>query len=275
MGDATVGQNIVTVPIRKFENTSSSERQDSLAVEEPLEILVGERNVSITMRTPGNDEELAAGFLFTEGILRDCGQIAGIAVTGENQVTVSLANQAGVDLGRLERHFYMSSSCGVCGKASIQALETVGCPSLVADRPVIDPALIHGAPELLRASQQVFDRTGGLHAAALFHSSGRLLAVREDVGRHNAVDKLIGSRFLGGSLPLDDHFILLSGRASFELVQKALMAAVPVLVAVGAPSSLAVEMAQRFGMTLIGFARDRKFNVYCGESRLHPLVAQG
>lgn len=254
--------NTVNIPIRRVEDNSASERDDVLAVEEPLEILLGERNVSITMRTPCNDEELAAGFLFTEGILRDRSQIAGIAITGENQVTVSLTSDAGVDLSRLERHFYMSSSCGVCGKASIQALETVGCPSLATDRPVVQSDLIHRLPELLRSSQQVFDRTGGLHASALFHSSGRLLDVREDVGRHNALDKLIGSRFLNGELPLDDHLILLSGRASFELVQKALMAAVPVLVAVGAPSSLAVEMAQRFNMTLIGFARERRFNVY-------------
>jgi len=162
----------------------------------------------------------------------------------------------------------MSSSCGVCGKASIQALETVGCPVLPAGRPLVAASLIHGLPEQLRARQQVFDRTGGLHASALFQSSGSFLDVREDVGRHNALDKLIGSRFLSGGLPLSDHLILLSGRASFELVQKALMAAVPMLVAVGAPSSLAVEMAQRFGMTLIGFARDGRFNVYSGASRL-------
>jgi len=265
---ATEGPNIATVRIRTVANGAISERQDSLAVEEPLEILLGERNVSITMRTPGNDEELAAGFLFTEGILRDRAQVADISITGENQLTVSLTEQAGVDLSRLERHFYMSSSCGVCGKASIQALETVGCPTLAKDRPVIDASLIHRLPEMLRSSQQVFDHTGGLHAAALFDSGGQLLAVREDVGRHNAVDKLIGSRFRSGGLPLDDHLILLSGRASFELVQKALMAAVPVLIAVGAPSSLAVEMAQRFGMTLIGFAREQRFNVYSGEWRL-------
>jgi len=264
-----VTPSIVKVSIRRVEGGSVSERDDVLAVEEPLEILVGQRNVSITMRTPGNDEELAAGFLFTEGILRDRAQIAGIAIAGENQVTVSLDGAAGVDLGRLERHFYMSSSCGVCGKASIQALETVGCPNLAADRPVVDPDLIHRLPELLRASQQVFDRTGGLHASALFHSSGDLLDVREDVGRHNALDKLIGSRFLNGGLPLDDHLILLSGRASFELVQKALMAGVAVLVSVGAPSSLAAEMAERFRMTLIGFARERRFNVYSGAWRLY------
>jgi FdhD protein len=252
------------------ETASISERQDTLAIEEPLEILVGARNVSITMRTPGNDEELAAGFLFTEGILRDRSQIAEVAPTGENRVTVRLNSQAGVDLERLERHFYMSSSCGVCGKASIQALETVGCPVLPEGRPLVPLALIHGLPEQLRARQRVFDRTGGLHASALFHSSGSFLDVREDVGRHNALDKLIGSRFLAGGLPLDDHLILLSGRASFELVQKALMAAVPMLVAVGAPSSLAVEMAQRYGMTLIGFAREGRFNVYSGESRLVP-----
>lgn len=147
------------------------------------------------MRAPCNDKELAAGFLFREGIVRDRIQIAGIALTEGNKVTLSLAGHAGIDLSRLERHFYMSSSCGVCGKVSIQALETVGCPSLAADRPVVHSDLIHRLPELLRAGQPVFDRTGGLHASALFHSSGRLVDLREDVGRHNALDKLIGSRF--------------------------------------------------------------------------------
>ncbi len=190
--------NVVRVPVRKAEIDSVSERDDVLAVEEPLEILLGERNVSITMHTPCNDEELAAGFLFTESIVRDRTQIAGIALTGENQVTVSLAGHAGIDLSRLERHFYMSSGCGVCGKASIQVLETVGCPSLASDRPIVHSDLIHRLPELLRAGQPVFDRTGGLHASALFHSSGRLVDVREDVGRHNALDKLIGP---GGDNP--------------------------------------------------------------------------
>jgi FdhD protein len=263
-----MSDNVIAATIRRFENGAAFSAQDVLAVEDPLEILLDGRNISITMRTPGNDEELAVGFLFTEGILRDRSQVEQISMTAENQVSVMLAGDASADLGRLDRHFYMSSSCGVCGKTSLEALETVKCPNLVPDRPEVDPSLVSRMPDILRNSQQVFDRTGGLHAAALFHSEGTLLDVREDVGRHNAVDKLIGAAFLGGRPPMRDHLLMLSGRASFELVQKALMADLGVIVAVGAPSSLAVEMAQRFGITLIGFARGQRFNVYFGESRL-------
>jgi FdhD protein len=265
---SAMGTSAITAMIMRVENGSSSTGQDVLAVEEPLEIKLGSRSVSITMRTPGNDKELAAGFLFTEGILRDRNQISGIYIVGENRVCVSLTDGVELDLERLDRHFYMSSSCGVCGKTSIQALKTVGCPVILADRPSIDPALIYRMPEMLRSSQQVFDRTGGLHAAGLFHSDGTLLDSREDVGRHNAVDKLIGAAFLTGRLPLSDYLLMLSGRASFELVQKALMAGIGAIVAVGAPSSLAVEMARKYGVTLIGFARGERFNVYSGEFRL-------
>ena len=261
-------RNIITAPVRKVSDSSATPEQDLLAVEEPLQICVGERNVAITMRTPGNDEELAAGFLFSEGILQRASQISAIKAGPRNVITLTLARDADVDLDRLERHFYMTSSCGVCGKASIEALENIGCPVLPRDRPRIEPSVIHTLPETLRAKQMVFDRTGGLHAAALFDSSGQLLNVREDVGRHNAVDKLVGSAFLEGRVPLNDRLLMVSGRASFELVQKALMAGIPVLAAVGAPSSLAVELALRFGMTLLGFVRDRRFNIYSGESRL-------
>lgn len=270
--------NIITVPVRKIaEADSSSEQdvvqqdvvqQDLVAVEEPLEIRIGEKNVAITMRTPGNDEELAAGFLFTEGILRQRLQIHSLA-SDHNVVTVSVSEK--LDLNRLERHFYMSSSCGICGKASIEAIENTGCPMLARDTPVLAPEMIHQLPEKLRARQAVFERTGGLHAAALFDSSGELLDVREDVGRHNAVDKLIGAAFLRDALPLDRHVLLVSGRASFELVQKAVMGGIAVLAAVGAPSSLAVEVALRFGMTLCGFVRYGRFNVYSGEWRLKAI----
>jgi FdhD protein len=263
-----VKRNIITVPIRKVSDASVTPEQDLLAVEEPLQIRVGERNVAITMRTPGNDAELAAGFLFSEGILQRASQISSIKAGPRNIITLTLAGDADIDLDRLERHFYLTSSCGVCGKASIEALENIGCPTLPRGRPRIEPGVIHKLPEILRAKQMVFDRTGGLHAAALFDSSGRLLNVREDVGRHNAVDKLVGSAFLEGNVPLNDHLLMVSGRASFELVQKALMAGIPVLAAVGAPSSLAVELALRFGMTLAGFVRDRRFNIYSGEARL-------
>jgi FdhD protein len=260
-------RNIITVPIQKVEDDATSSQQDLLAVEDPLEIRIGDRNVAITMRTPGNDEELVAGFLFTEGILQDASQIAGIAAADGNRIVVTLVEGASVELDRLERHFYLSSSCGVCGKASIEAL-AVSCFAPPRDRPVIDRAVIHKLPQSLRPRQAVFDRTGGLHAAALFDPAGRLLNVREDVGRHNAVDKLIGAAFLKGQPPLNDRVLMVSGRASFELVQKALVAGIPVMAAVGAPSSLAVELALRFGMTLLGFVRDRRFNVYSGDWRL-------
>jgi FdhD protein len=260
-------RNIITVPIQKVEDDATSSQQDLLAVEDPLEIRIGDRNVAITMRTPGNDEELVAGFLFTEGILQDASQIAGIAAGDGNRITVTLAEGASVELDRLDRHFYLSSSCGVCGKASIEAL-AVSCSAPPRDRSMIDRAVIHKLPQSLRPTQAVFDRTGGLHAAALFDPVGRLLNVREDVGRHNAVDKLIGAAFLKGQPPLNDRVLMVSGRASFELVQKALVAGIPVMAAVGAPSSLAVELALRFGMTLLGFVRDRRFNVYSGDWRL-------
>ncbi|HLI85236.1 MAG TPA: formate dehydrogenase accessory sulfurtransferase FdhD [Bryobacteraceae bacterium] len=263
----------VSMTIQRVERGAARAAEDVLAVEEPLEISIGGRNVSITMRTPGNDEELAVGFLFSEGILRDRGQVSQVAITGDNQVNVSLAGSASLDLARLDRHFYTSSSCGVCGKTSIQSLETAGCPVIPRDRPLLDPAVVGRLPETLRQSQQVFARTGGLHGAALFDPAGNLLDLREDVGRHNAVDKLIGARFLRGDLPLSDRILLLSGRASFELVQKAVMAGIGAIVAVGAPSSLAVELANQFGITLIGFARPERFNVYSGEFRLRVREA--
>jgi FdhD protein len=260
-------RNILTVPIQKVDRDVSSPQQDLLAVEDPLEIRLDDRNIAITMRTPGNDEELVAGFLFTEGILQSAGQISCIEPRAGNRVNVSLVPGSNVEFDRLERHFYLSSSCGVCGKASIEAVTTT-CPFLPRDHRLIDGAIIHGLPDELRRTQAVFDRTGGLHAAALFDTNGRLVNVREDVGRHNAVDKVIGAAFLKSELPLNDRILMVSGRASFELVQKALMAGIPVLAAVGAPSSLAVELALRFGMTLLGFVRDHRFNVYSGEWRI-------
>jgi FdhD protein len=262
-------RNIITVPIQKISRGVVTAEQDLLAVEEPLEIRLADRTVAITMRTPGNDGELAAGFLFTEGILRDRGAVAEIATGERNRVTIRLKNESDIDFDRLERNFYVSSSCGVCGKASIQAVEAIGCPIPRRDTPRIEEALIHSLPERLRSSQMVFDRTGGLHAAGLFDAAGNLQKAREDVGRHNAVDKLIGWAFLNGAVPLDNHVLMLSGRASFELVQKALMAGIAVMAAVGAPSSLAVELALRYGMTLIGFVRDRRFNIYSGSGRVN------
>ena len=262
-----MSRSILTVPVQKVEGESSAPLQDLLAVEEPLEIRLGQNTISITMRTPGHDSELAAGFLFSEGILSSAGQIQDI-VSSKNSVTVDLKPEVEIDLDRLKRHFYTTSSCGVCGKASIEALRMQACPRLPRESPVVACALIHRLPAILREDQRVFERTGGLHGAALFDPSGNLLLVREDVGRHNAVDKVIGAEVLRGHIPLDDKLLLVSGRASFELVQKALMAGVPILAAVGAPSSLAVETACRFNMTLLGFVREGRFNIYSGASRI-------
>ncbi|MEP6925483.1 MAG: formate dehydrogenase accessory sulfurtransferase FdhD [Pyrinomonadaceae bacterium] len=259
--------------------------QDALAVEEPLEIRLGvfengktvHKSISITMRTPGDDFELAAGFLFTEGILHSKNQIARIHHCGlpnktnnlQNTVRVDVQPETAVDFKRLERHFYTSSSCGVCGKSSIEALHTGVKKIQQKDFPVFEPATIHCLPDVLRESQNVFEQTGGLHAAGLFDAKGNLIALREDVGRHNAVDKLIGSQFLAGQVPLSDKLLQVSGRASFELVQKALMAGIPILSSVGAPSSLAVELAKEFGMTLLGFVRNKRFNIYTGAERIN------
>ena len=257
--------------------------RDVLAVEEPLEIRLHvehdgrlvRRAVSVTMRTPGDDAELAAGFLFTEGIVRSRQAIADIRHCGPanaagagNTIRVELVPGTPVDFARLERHTYTTSSCGVCGKTSIEALEATSCFALAADEPIVDATLIHRLPVLLREAQRVFDRTGGLHASALFDLDGGLTVLREDVGRHNAVDKVIGARLLADRLPARDAILLVSGRASFELVQKAVMAGIPVLAAVGAPSSLAVELAARAGLTLLGFVRDGRFNVYSGAARV-------
>ena len=261
----------------------SEPRDDLLAVEEPLEIQLGyerrgvgrvRKSVSITMRTPGSDDELAAGFLFTEGIVGEAAHIEAIRTEEANVVRVELRAGVAVDLRRLERHFYTTSSCGVCGKASIAALNLPNLPRPTADGPVFDAETIHGLPTTLRGTQAVFEQTGGLHAAALFDPAGRLAALREDVGRHNAVDKLIGSRLLAGErAPMDGHLLFVSGRASFELVQKALAAGLPILAAVGAPSSLAVGLAQAHGMTLLGFVRGGRFNIYAGERRIREALS--
>jgi FdhD protein len=254
-----VSRSILTVPVRKFGHAVSVEEQDLLSVEEPLQILVGDRGLAVTMRTPGHDADLAAGFLFTEGLIRHGQDIADIKC-GRNTAVVTLAEGVTIDLEGTERNFYMTSSCGICGKASIEALETAGATILPPGVPKLDEFLIRSLPAKLRESQAAFDRTGGLHASGLFSAQGRLIVLREDVGRHNAVDKLIGRALLDGRLPLHDHVLMVSGRTSFELVQKAVM---------GAPSSLAVKTARRFGMTLVGFLRHDRFNVYSGADRVY------
>ncbi|MBO2533733.1 FdhD protein [Planifilum fulgidum] len=257
-------------------------RQDALVVEEPMEIrLVFPQAkepipISVTMRTPGNDFELAAGFLFTEGIVKTPEAIHRITyctdpdADGEqryNIVNVYLRPETPFDLSQLRRHFYTSSSCGICGKASLEAIRVRNVPKIRAEWSV-PASVIHGMGERLRAEQDVFEKTGGLHAAGWFSPEGELLAVREDVGRHNAVDKLLGYAFLERKCPLSDGILMVSGRASFEIMQKAAVAGVPMVVAVSAPSSLAREVAREFGITLIGFARDNRFNIYAGTERI-------
>ena len=263
---------------------SDEQFADVLAVEEPLEIRIGlpvdgkveHRAISITMRTPGDDFELAAGFLFTEGILTHPSQIKRIRHCGlpaknknlRNTVIVELNDGVDVDFKRLERHFYTSSSCGVCGKSSIEALHT-GAKRIDSEIiETINSDVIHKLPASLLSAQFAFEKTGGLHASVIFDFDGRIDTIREDVGRHNALDKVIGRKFLAGETPLTDKILLVSGRASFELVQKALMVGMPILAAVGAPSSLAVELAKEFNMTLIGFVRDDRFNIYSGAERV-------
>jgi FdhD protein len=256
----------------------SSVETDLIATEEPLEIeLAYERrglpvtkSISITMRTPGEDRALAAGFLFTEGVIRSGDDFVAITATAErpNVVNVQLRPDVAFDVRPLERHFYTTSSCGVCGKASIEALRAARRFALPLPTPVVTAETIHALPSALRPAQNLFEQTGGLHAAALFDCTGKLLAVHEDVGRHNAVDKVIGAQVIAGRMPLSDCLLFVSGRASFELMQKALMAGLPMLAAVGAPSSLAVDLAREAGATLLGFVRDGRFNIYAGAGRL-------
>ena len=226
---------VLTVPIRKFDlevtAANALEDQDFLAVEEPLQIRIGSWDLAVTMRTPGNDEELAAGFLFTEGFIQKTSDIADIRC-GRNTAVVTLSPEVQID-SSLQRNFYVTSSCGVCGKASIELLEKAGCIRLPS-RPRVTETVIRSIPEKLGESQAIFKRTGGLHASALFSSEGELVSVREDVGRHNALDKLIGMALLDGRLPLHEYILAVSGRTSFELLQKAVMAGIPVLAAVGA-----------------------------------------
>lgn len=271
----------LTTPARvlTFEDRSQREVVDDLATEEPLEIrlLLGGRTqtAAVTMRTPGNDFELAAGFLYSEGIVASRDEIGGIsycidpAVDAEqryNIVNVAIPGAEARPLERLERHFTMSSACGVCGKASIEALQTRA--PRIEDSLKVNVAFIEALPEKMREAQRVFASTGGLHAAALFDANGELLALREDVGRHNALDKIVGWALMNGKLPLRGCVLLVSGRASYELLQKSIVAGIPIVCAVSAPSSLAVQLAAEFGITLLGFVRGSRFNVYTHRARV-------
>ncbi len=274
MGRVTERRRVIRV-----RDGAVSARPDTLVAEEPLEIRLNGKPLAITMRTPGDDFALAAGFLVSEGVLAAADDVQSIVycagatdgggVNTYNVVDVKLAPGVPVPDITLERNVYTTSSCGLCGKASLDAVRTTARFPISDTPPVrLTPELLAGLPDRLRAAQQVFDRTGGLHAAALFSETGELLDVREDVGRHNAVDKLVGRALRDGRLPLSRAVLLVSGRASFELAQKAVMAGIPVLAAVSAPSSLAVDLAAETGLTLVGFLRGPNMNVYAGDERI-------
>jgi FdhD protein len=272
MGRVTVRRRVL-----RLTDGGHTERPDTLVAEEPLEVRVGGRPVSVTMRTPGDDFDLVAGFLVTEGVVRAAEQIAALRYcvgTGDdgsntyNVIDAVLAPGTAVPEFALARNFYTTSSCGICGKASIDAIRTLADYDVSGDPLRLDPHVLAGLPGKLRAAQRVFARTGGLHAAGLFTGDGALLALREDVGRHNAVDKVVGWAARDGRLPLRGCLLLVSGRASFELTQKALMAGIPALAAVSAPSSLAVQLAEEAGMSLVGFLRGTSMNVYAGAHRI-------
>lgn len=255
----------------------ATSRPDTLAVEEPLEIRVDGRSLSVTMRTPGDDFDLAIGYLLTEGVIADAGDVRQAmhcldedenGAPTYNVVDITLADGAALDTSRTQRSSYTSSACGVCGKTSIDAITAASRYAVADDGVRVEPAVVAGLPDSLRERQRVFDRTGGLHAAGLFSARGEVLAVREDVGRHNAVDKVVGWAGREGRLPLTGHVLVVSGRASFELTQKAVMAGIPMLVSVSAPSSLAVELAEESGLTLVGFTRPPRMTVYAGAHRL-------
>ena len=268
--------------VRRLRAGVWSRDDDVLAAEEPLEIRLlweerGElvrKPIAVTMRTPGDDFELATGFLYGEGIIAGQHDLVDVSYCTDedeeqrlNIVNVTLRPGLTFDVSRLERNFYTTSSCGVCGKAALDALEVQGC-EVLPDGPEVSAKVICALPGKLREAQAVFERTGGLHASGLFTAEGRLVSLREDVGRHNAFDKLVGERVLADKMPLGPHMVMLSGRASFELLQKALVARIPVVAAVGAPSSLAVELADAFNITLCGFVKADSLNVYTGEKRI-------
>ena len=266
------------IRIKKISNACISEEDDLIAVEEPLEIQIAyqsggkriKKSISVTMRTPGNDEELATGFLFTEGILYDRNQISkvGTDIFDENKVLITLTDKEIPRLQTSERNFYTTSSCGVCGKSSIDAIKTVSPFANQPDDISVPVGLFYSLQNTLKKQQEVFQNTGGLHASGLFDLKGNIILLREDVGRHNALDKAIGASFLQDQLPLNRTILLLSGRASFELIQKASMAGIRIVAAIGAPSSLALQLAQEFGITLIGFLGNERFNIYSGSDRL-------
>ncbi len=259
--------------ILKVNENQASEQTDTAAIEEPLEISIIygaekiKKTISITMRTPGNDEELAAGFLFTEGIINNDNSIESFS-KGLNTITVTLNESVEINLKSSDRNFYMTSSCGVCGKTSIDSVKTNSQYKINLSKNIVSKKNILALPETLRKNQNIFDTTGGLHASGLFDLHGNFIALREDVGRHNALDKLAGYALQNKLIPLSEYILLLSGRASFELIQKALMIGIPIVCAIGAPSSLAIDLAKENNITLIGFLRENRFNIYTYTERI-------
>ncbi|MBH97904.1 MAG: sulfurtransferase FdhD [Rhodospirillaceae bacterium] len=284
MNDLKTRQSVKRFSIDRI-GVGAGKLDDYVATEEPLEIRLAytsptdgervEQSISITMRTPGNDRELAIGFLFSEGIVTRKRDVFSVAPCGPpspngliNVVRVELSDDVDVDLNRLERHFYTSSSCGVCGKSSLEAVAVQGHYDLHDLDLTINAQQLGHIPGALAKKQAVFKQTGGLHACGLFDASGNVIEIREDVGRHNAFDKLVGQALQADEIPLDQYGVIVSGRASFELMQKAMMAGLPLLAAVGAPSSLAIELAEEFGMTLVGFLKENKLNIYTRADRI-------
>lgn len=264
-------KNIASLPMLRLEAGSLAARKDAVAVEEPLEIRIGDRSVAVTMRTPGDDFDLAAGFLFTENVISHPADIRAMSYCSVrpqeyNVLRVELARNVEFDPQKLERHFFTTSACGVCGRAALESIRVRAGP--IQGDFQVPATVLFGLEGTLRQAQPLFVRTGALHAAALFDGEGRLLLLREDVGRHNAVDKLIGACFLAGRIPLDRCLLLVSGRSSFEIMQKALVARIPLVVSIGGPSSLAVDIAREFGMTLVSFLRDNRCNIYAGRERV-------
>jgi FdhD protein len=271
---ARAPRSVDLTQVTEWNDGITSRKDDFLAAEEPLEIRIGENPLSVTMRTPGHDLELAAGFLFTEGLIHRRDQITALEhatndVDGKrgNVVRAELVAEVLPDFDKLRRHFFAASSCGICGKASIDAVRS---RLLQTPNPKfrVAPNLITNLPDVLRSAQDVFERTGGLHAAALFEADGHLLIVREDIGRHNAVDKVVGWALLNDRVPLSECILLVSGRGGFEIIQKAIVAGIPVVASVSAPSGLAVQLARELNLTLIGFLRGNRFVVYAGDDRI-------
>ena len=275
--------SVKSVQIKKISTESSKDKLDLLAVEEPLEIRLAfgpsknrvQKSLAVTMRTPGNDFELVYGFLYSEGIIKNKADVVSMKYCfdkdklqeQENIIRVELHPELKFDPKQLERHFYTNSSCGVCGKSSIESIASQ-CNLETDENTRIDGTILYSLPDKLRASQHIFEHTGGIHACGLFDNEGNLLLMREDIGRHNAMDKLIGAAFYNEILPLKNKLILLSGRCSFELVQKALTAGTPVMVSVGAPSSLAVDLAEDYNMSLVGFLKTKSYNIYTAKERI-------